>query len=687
MERRLQGLQHELEAHETESLLRLEKELHEEYNQILVQEELIWYQKSREKWVKLGDRNTKFFHIQTVVRRKRNKIHGLFVGDEWCTDPEGLKAGAQAFFTNLFSVDSQVVRNHVMELMPPSISAEDRNDLVEPVSLEEVRRAVMAMNSFKAPGADGFQAFFFKQYWDILGDDLHAMVADAFSNGKGETSLLETLIVLIPKIENPLRFKDLRPISLCNVAYKVITKVLVNRFRPLLNDLVNPLQGSFIPGRGTKDNIILAQEVMHTIHTYKRKGGLVAMKIDLEKAYDRVSWDFLRATLHDFGFPPTIVELIMWGVTSASISILWNGSKLESFSPQRGLRQGDPLSPYLFVLCMERLALLIQKRVVEGSWHPIRIAKEGMNISHLFFADDILLFCQASRDQLHIVSETLKDFCEASGMRVNLDKSRMCCSKTVAHATQESFSSIMGFRRASNLGKYLGIPLIKGRVTRDVFLPILDKVNARLASWKTRMLNKAGKLCLAKSVLTSIPIYTMQSLWLPQAICDIIDKKVRCCLWAKGNSNRGWSLVSWDEIIKPKEHGGLGLRSARLNNIAMLGSLVEDLLHHNGKPWVTALSQKYLKPDGVLQGAYKSGDSYIWRSITRAIEYVGPSFKPLLGDGSSSMWYVNWMGTGRLCDRVPFVNIADTQLIVADLWQGEVEPQCLVHGVTSGNRY
>ncbi|XP_057432405.1 uncharacterized protein LOC130725171 [Lotus japonicus] len=306
VERRLQGLQHELEVGETESLLRLEKDLQEEYEQIFTQEELTWYQKSRERWVKFGDQNTKFFHLQTVV-----------------------------------------CRNRVMDIMPTTISVEDRMDLIQPVSYEEVRRAIMAMQSFKAPGVDGFQAFFYKQYWHILGHDLHTMVADAFVASKGESSLLETFIVLIPKVENPLRFKDLRPISLCNVAYKVITKVLVNRFRPLLDELVGPLQGSFIPGRRTKDNIILAQEVMHTIHTYKRRGGLVALKIDLEKAYDRVSWDFLRATLYDFGFPPSIVDLIMWGVQSASISILWNGTKLESFTPQRGLRQGDPLSVIL----------------------------------------------------------------------------------------------------------------------------------------------------------------------------------------------------------------------------------------------------------------------------------------------------------------------------------------------------
>lgn len=250
----------------------------------------------------------------------------------------------------------------------------------------------------------------------------------------------------------------------------------------MLNELMGPLQGSFIPGRGTKDNIILAQEVMHTLHTHKKGGGLVSLKIDLEKAYDRISWDFLPATLYDFGFPPYIVQLIMWGVQEASIFILWNDSKLPAFAPQRGLRQGDPLSPYLFVLCMEHLAIQIQRLVDEGSWKPIHITKEGIEISHLFFVDDVLLFSQANKGQMELIAKTIHDFCVVSGMKVNLEKSRMFCSKNVDQNVQQELSTILGISRASNLGKYLGIPLLKGRVKREDFAPIIDKVNTRLVS-------------------------------------------------------------------------------------------------------------------------------------------------------------------------------------------------------------
>nr|AFK46250.1 unknown [Lotus japonicus] len=159
-----------------------------------------------------------------------------------------------------------------MENRTPSISKADRLLLVSPVTLEEVQCAVMAMQSFKAPGSDRFQALFYKQYWSIVGEDLHQMVAKAFREGRYHPNMLDILLVLIPKVDNPSHLNELRPISLCNVAYKVITKVLVNRLRPLLSELVGPLQGSFILGRGMGDNIILAHEVMHTIYNHKKRG-------------------------------------------------------------------------------------------------------------------------------------------------------------------------------------------------------------------------------------------------------------------------------------------------------------------------------------------------------------------------------------------------------------------------------
>lgn len=163
----------------------------------------------------------------------------------------------------------------------------------------------------------------------------------------------------------------------------------MNRVRPLLGDLIAPTQVSFIPGRQAADNILLAQELIHTIRRCSSKNGLMTVKIDLEKAYDRVSWSFIRDTLRDFGFSDKWIRLIMFCLESSKMAMLWNGEKLDSFKSQRGLRKGDPLSPYLFVLCMERLGHLIDREVRKGSWKPIKAGRNSPGISHLFFADDL----------------------------------------------------------------------------------------------------------------------------------------------------------------------------------------------------------------------------------------------------------------------------------------------------------
>lgn len=151
------------------------------------------------------------------------------------------------------------------------------------------------------------------------------------------------------------------------------------------------------------DNVIVLQEIVHHMCKNKSRNQNIIFKLDLEKAYDSISWAFLRDTLHFFAFPEVIIELIMFCVTSSSLSLLWNGLKLDPFAPSRGLRQGDPLSSYLFVLCMERLAIVIQDAVDRGDWLPVPISRNGPAISHLFFADDVFLFAKAKVSQMHLL--------------------------------------------------------------------------------------------------------------------------------------------------------------------------------------------------------------------------------------------------------------------------------------------
>ena len=188
-------------------------------------------------------------------------------------------------------------------------------------------------------------------------------------------------------------------------------------------NLIGQFQCSFVPGRQSADNILVAQEIIHSMRKKKGDTGFMAIKVDLEKAYDRLSWSFIQDTLRDVGIPENLVEVICWCITSSSMQILWNGGASSKFTPTHGIRQGDPISPYIFVLCIEKLSQLISLAVSHKIWEPITLGRNGPKISYLCFADDLVLFAKASLDQVQVVKGILDLFCNSSGQKVNLNKS------------------------------------------------------------------------------------------------------------------------------------------------------------------------------------------------------------------------------------------------------------------------
>nr|KYP56683.1 Retrovirus-related Pol polyprotein LINE-1 [Cajanus cajan] len=200
-----------------------------------------------------------------------------------------------------------------------------------------------------------------------------------------------------------------------------------------MNTLISPRQTSFIPGRQGRDNIIIAQEACHTMRRTKRKCGFMAIKVDLEKAYDNIRWAFVVDTFSDLGFRDHFISVIYHCLSFVSFRVCVNGEKADSFTPQRGLRQGDPISPYIFVLCVERLSQLIDKRMVEGNWKSLVMAKGEIKLSHLFFPKDLLLFGEASKAQMEVVKICLDLFSSAADTKVSGAKTRVFFSKGVHH--------------------------------------------------------------------------------------------------------------------------------------------------------------------------------------------------------------------------------------------------------------
>lgn len=217
------------------------------------------------------------------------------------------------------------------------------------------------MKSHKSPASNSFQPFFFQKYWHLVGHYVHNLVQRAFQTGVFDNHINHTLLVLMPKTDHPECLKQFRHIALCNVIYKTISKVLVNRLKRIMDKLIPPPQASFVPGKQAAYNIIIAQEMVDSIKKSKATNGGLMLKLDLERAYDKVDWDFLNQTFQMFNFPQTIIKLINTCINSVRVIVLSNGEKTDSFSTSRGLRQGDPLLPFLFVICLERLSILINK--------------------------------------------------------------------------------------------------------------------------------------------------------------------------------------------------------------------------------------------------------------------------------------------------------------------------------------
>ncbi len=297
-------------------------------------------------------------------------------------------------------------------------------------------------------------------YWEVVGPEVTQAILSIIHSGHMLSKINYTHIALVPKITSPEKITDFRPIALCNVIYKIISKVLANRLKKILPQIVSESQSAFVPGRLITDNVLVAFEVMHSM-SLKRNGrkGQLVLKLDMSKAYDRVEWSFLEAIMRRLGFAEEWIHLIMMCIKSVSYSVLINGEQCGFFTASRGIRQGDSFSPYLFLLCAEGLSALFRKAERDSLIRGIAICRGGPRISHLFFADDSIVFCKATNANCAELQQLLSVYANASGQVVNTDKTTIFFSITIPlKPTEIPFVQYLAPIQLHNLRNIWGYP-------------------------------------------------------------------------------------------------------------------------------------------------------------------------------------------------------------------------------------
>ncbi|KAM1655328.1 hypothetical protein ACFX2K_007610 [Malus domestica] len=307
-----------------------------------------------------------------------------------------------------------------------------------------------------------------------------------------------------------------RPIALCNVIYKVIAKVLTNRLKMVMPKVICGNQSAFVAGKQIQDNILVVHELIHSL-LHKKKGDQTGMdiKLDMAKAYDRVKWVFLLSMMAKLGFAPLFCNWIKECISTASFSILVNGNPTGLVLSERRLRQGDPLSPYLFLLCTEGLSMLIRRGMERGALHGLCVSANGTPISHLFFADDSVLFGHASVEEARGIVEVLRTYARGSGQAVNLSKSLIFFGWKTSNRVRRKIGRTMGIQCKTGFGRYLGLQSDFGHSKRVVFEEVRDRLESRLTGWAEQFLCQAGKEVLVKAVAMAMPNYAMSCFKLP----------------------------------------------------------------------------------------------------------------------------------------------------------------------------
>lgn len=528
-----------------------------------------------------------------------------------------------AYYDNLLG--RAPARPYSLDMSLLQLPSRDMSNLDIQFTEEEVEKVIKSMPF----GPDGFTGRFFASCWTIIkGDIMRAFHAFHQGDMRGLPAINKAIVTLLPEMDGAEDIKDFRSVSLVHGAIKLFDKVLANRLTMELLYLVGNHQSAFVRGRSIHDNFMLVQCTARKLKALKEP--TVMMKLDITKAFDSVQWPFLMEVLRALGFSDKWREWICGLLATSSTRIMVNGIPGKPILNCIGLRQGDPISPLLFILIMEPLHKMFELAASRGILTPL--AGTGISQRLSMFADGVMIFLKPWDNDLHACAALLRLFGDTSGLRVNLTKSAafpIRCSPDIMQRVVEILDCPLGAFPC----KYLGLPLTLRKQTAAQLRGLVDQLAGYLPRWKAVNMPKSGRMLLIQSVLCAIPIHAMMALDIPVKTITDMEKICRGFLWcAQAQANGGQCIVAWDKVCSPKWAGGLGIPNLRWLNLAMQARW----------PWLQRVDGS--RPWAEFDITVPKESRQLIQAATRT----------LIGNGSSTrFWEDRWIQGARVEDIAP----------------------------------
>ncbi|GJS52904.1 RNA-directed DNA polymerase, eukaryota, reverse transcriptase zinc-binding domain protein [Tanacetum coccineum] len=527
----------------------------EEYTAVASDELKLLHQKAKIDWLKDGDKNTAYFHNMLKARKHKNRVESI------CDESGNRYWGADMakqfvkHFQNFLGDSSPTCSlDQLGDIVNLKLSTEDAEAMIVEVTDNEIKDAVFDIDSSKSSGHDGYTSYFFKKAWGIIRKEVFLAIKEFFRNGKLLGEINATLIALVLKIDTPNKISEFRPIACCNVLYKCISKIIANRIKLGLNKIVSINQSAFIPGRHIQDNILLSQELLRG---YDRKQGAkrCAMKIDIQKAYDTVNWQFLKDILIKVGFH--------------------EGEEADNrFKYHHGCKE--------------------------------------LRLTHLCFADDLLMLCNGDAGSLKVIKKSLDEF----------SKFPM---------------------------KYIGVPLLAKSLSVKDCRKLINNVESRIKCWKNKLLSYAGRIQLIASLLSTMQSYWASVYMIPKTVMYELEKLLRRFMWNSGESAKGKAKVAWSTMCKPKDQRGLGFKSLHKWNEVLLVSQLWKIIDRKESLWVKWVNTVKLKSTSIGEIESSNSDSWGWKNMFLIRDKIKPFVRYRIRNGrDTSMWHDKWYNIGPL---------------------------------------